>query len=645
MLSWQQAAVLAAGLFVAGLLLVSLARAGAQPGRSPGRAARWAAHVGPFAREAGVVTALYALWQLAGNLAAGGLNVALGHAWWIWDTERSLGLPSELAAQRLLLPHPLLSQVANLYYATMHFGVLIAMLIWLFFRHRDAYPAVRNAMAASTAICLLISFIPVAPPRMLTPLGFVDLAARYGESVYGAAGGKVGADQLSAMPSVHVCWSVLVAWAVITASTSRWRWLILAHPIVTVFVVVATGNHYWADAIVSVAIVGVVLAVQALVRARLAWFRRAVSGSTRTPAPSAPGPAGSGAAPAGAVSVGEKQGSQPLGAAGASRSAAQGGLALQVRQLLWVAHGVEPGDEAVVDPHRHHAVDLAVEPQYQRRVAVDLSRMQRRGAVEPAKADRQQAGDLAGSDDGPGHRLLDPAAVAEQDDVRREDVEQALQIPRLGRPLERVERRASLDRGDGPARPPRRDVRARPVRDLADGGRALVDRLCDLVVFEVEHLAQHEYRPLGRRERLEHQQHRHRDTLGQLDVLGHVGRGQQRLGQPRADVGLLAAAERAQPGESLAGGDPDQVRAEVAHPAEIHPRPAQPGLLQDVLRVGGGAEHLVGNGEQQVAVGEERLGGGIRAGHGQLLFALGRFAFELFAFDCHTHQMPGPAGL
>ena len=202
-----------------------------------------------------MVTALYALWQLAGNLAVGGLGQAMAHAWWLWHTERSLGLPSELAVQRLLLPHPLLSQIANLYYATMHFGVLIAMLVWLFVRHRDAYPPIRNAMAASTAICLLISFIPVAPPRMLSSLGFVDLAARYGESVYGAAGGNVGADQLSAMPSVHVCWSVLVAWAVITASTSRWRWLILAHPIITVFVVVATGNHYWADGIVSIAIV------------------------------------------------------------------------------------------------------------------------------------------------------------------------------------------------------------------------------------------------------------------------------------------------------------------------------------------------------------------------------------------------------
>lgn len=278
MLSWQQAALLAIGLGTLGVVLV---RAGQAAGHA-GRARRWAAQGGPFLREAGVVVALYALWQLAGNLAAGGFRGAIAHAWWVWHAERAIHLPSELAVQRLLLPHPLLSEFANLYYATMHFGMLIAMLAWLFARHRDGYPAVRNAMAATTAICLLISFIPVAPPRMLTSLGFVDLAARYGESVYAVFGSTAGADQLSAMPSVHVAWALLVAWAVITRSTSRWRWLILLHPAVTVFVVVGTGNHYWADAIVAAGIVALVLTTQACLF-RLRW-----SAAQRAGAPVAP---------------------------------------------------------------------------------------------------------------------------------------------------------------------------------------------------------------------------------------------------------------------------------------------------------------------------------------------------------------------
>lgn len=243
MLSWQQAALLALGCGLTGLVLVHEGRV------SPTR--RWAFHVGPFLREAGVVVGLYALWQLAGNLASGGFQQAIAHGQWVWDTERLLGLPSELDVQGFLLPHPLLSEIANLYYATMHFGMLIAMLIWLFARHRDGYPAVRNAMAASTAICLLISFIPVAPPRFLPGAGVVDLAAKYGESVYAAVGSNAGADQLSAMPSVHVAWSLLVAWAVVTRARSRWRWLIVLHPAITVLVVVGTGNHFWGDAIVA----------------------------------------------------------------------------------------------------------------------------------------------------------------------------------------------------------------------------------------------------------------------------------------------------------------------------------------------------------------------------------------------------------
>jgi PAP2 superfamily len=277
MLSWQQAALLALGLGLAGVALLSAGRAL--------HAWRWGLHAGPFLREAGVVVGLYALWQLAGNLATGGYSSAIAHARWVWQAERTVGLPSEVDVQRLVLPHPLLAQIANIYYATMHFGMLIAMLIWLFARHREAYPAVRNAMAASTAICLFISFIPVAPPRLLPGDRVVDLAARYGESVYAAVGSAAGADQLSAMPSVHVAWSLLVAWAVITRARNRWRWLILLHPLVTVFVVVATGNHYWADGIVAAVIDAVVILALTLVTRRLRRARSRGRAAEAAPAP------------------------------------------------------------------------------------------------------------------------------------------------------------------------------------------------------------------------------------------------------------------------------------------------------------------------------------------------------------------------
>src|SRR6266699_1889818 len=59
-------------------------------------------------------------------------------------------------------------------------------------------------------------------------------------------------------------------------------------------------------------------------------------------------------------------------------SAAQGGLLLHMRQLLGIAYGVQPGDEAGVDAYGYDGVDLAVEAEDQRRVAVDLCLLQRR---------------------------------------------------------------------------------------------------------------------------------------------------------------------------------------------------------------------------------------------------------------------------
>ena len=127
-------------------------------------------------------------------------------------------------------------------------------------------------------------------PRLLPATGVIDAARVLGQSVY-APNGLHDYTQLSAMPSVHVGWAVLVAVVVIAASASRWRWLILAHPAVTIAAVVVTGNHFWLDGIVAAAMVGAVLAGQ-YGAARLAplvpQFGRSVTAASpqrRSPAP------------------------------------------------------------------------------------------------------------------------------------------------------------------------------------------------------------------------------------------------------------------------------------------------------------------------------------------------------------------------
>ena len=69
------------------------------------------------------------------------------------------------------------------------------------------------------------------------------------------------ANQFAAMPSLHFGWALMVAIGLIAATRSRWRWLWLLHPLVTLLVIVGTANHYWLDAIVAGALLGVALAV------------------------------------------------------------------------------------------------------------------------------------------------------------------------------------------------------------------------------------------------------------------------------------------------------------------------------------------------------------------------------------------------
>ena len=117
------------------------------------------------------------MWQLAGSFVLMGPEGAVDRGQWIWQAERAVHLPSETAVQAAFLPHPLIVQALNLYYAGLHFVVVIGCLIWVYVWHRRHYPQVRTTLVLFTAAALLVQFIPVAPPRMLPGDGMIDTAA------------------------------------------------------------------------------------------------------------------------------------------------------------------------------------------------------------------------------------------------------------------------------------------------------------------------------------------------------------------------------------------------------------------------------------------------------------------------------------
>lgn len=207
--------------------------------------------VAAWTRELAVMLSLYALWQMAGDLSLSQAGGAETRGAELYRWERVFRLPSERSVQHVVLGIRWLVRGMNLYYVGLHVVITGCCLVWLFACHRSRYPAVRNTLALATGASLLVALVPVAPPRLVPGLGVVDTGQVVGPTVYPATA-RPGLDQLSAMPSVHVAWAVIVAGAVIYALRSPWRWLAVAYPTGTILVVVMTGNHYWADGLVAI---------------------------------------------------------------------------------------------------------------------------------------------------------------------------------------------------------------------------------------------------------------------------------------------------------------------------------------------------------------------------------------------------------
>ena len=230
-------------------------------------------------QEIGIVMTLYGIWQYVRRLAVTKTAGAVENAHTLWDVQRWMHLPSEVTLQRWFIDDRPVMWFMNAYYGVAHVPAAGALLVWVFFRHRDRYPAIRATFALTIAGCIAIqAWIPMAPPRFLTDLGFVDAGLKYGMSVYGT-GGQGISNEVAAMPSLHWAWALLVGIAVWQIGTTRWRWLGPLHLVLTILAVTITANHWWLDGIVAGGVLAVAYVAQ---RAARAWWCRVVD--HRTPA-------------------------------------------------------------------------------------------------------------------------------------------------------------------------------------------------------------------------------------------------------------------------------------------------------------------------------------------------------------------------
>lgn len=188
------------------------------------------------------------VYDAVNNLAPLRLSTALGNGRGILHVEQALQIDPELSLDRWLAAHDTLAAILANYYDNAHFVVTLGLLGYLWWSRADLYRPLRNSLVLVNVIGFVVFWrFPVAPPRMLD--GFTDVVASthaFGSWHTGPLASQ--ANQLAAMPSLHMAWAAWCGLALWRISARRWvRALALLYPCMTALAVLATGNHFVLD--------------------------------------------------------------------------------------------------------------------------------------------------------------------------------------------------------------------------------------------------------------------------------------------------------------------------------------------------------------------------------------------------------------
>jgi PAP2 superfamily len=243
----------------------------AQGKRAPGLVARVLPRgVGDFVKQLALFTLVDVAYELTRGHSLGSVQAAFRHAQDMVSVERSLGIFTELGVQRWVLQRPWALSVADFTYFHAHFVITTVFLFWLYLRRNRHYYFIRNAIFAADAIALAgFTFFPTAPPRLLTYLGFTDTLDRYAQINTYSGPIKDLANPYAAVPSIHTCYALITAvtcFFLVKRLPIRLTWLL--YPALIVFSIVATGNHFWLDAVLGASTAVIALATAWLIESR-----------------------------------------------------------------------------------------------------------------------------------------------------------------------------------------------------------------------------------------------------------------------------------------------------------------------------------------------------------------------------------------
>lgn len=245
---------------------------------------------------------VYGVYSAGRLVARGDVPAAVDHGLTILKVEKFLRINAEHPLNRLFTREPWIGIPADFWYASLHYLVTPAVLIWVFRYRSTVYRAARTWLMTSTMIGLVgFTLLPTCPPRLLAAgHGFVDTMAHY--SAYGWWGGEASAprglggmtNQYAAMPSLHVGWALWCGVMLWRHGRSPWiRAAGIIYPTVTTLVVMGTANHYLLDAVAGAAVMGVgALLIRPILRLGRKLAARLPGGEEQHAPPPARRPAG-----------------------------------------------------------------------------------------------------------------------------------------------------------------------------------------------------------------------------------------------------------------------------------------------------------------------------------------------------------------